>query len=307
MKQVFLLFQTILLLCTLSNTQPQHVGDKCQSNSDCDAWLSCLNNVCTACAKPGNICIPGTTIGFFKCCDGSNTTCELIPGLNGTNRCMRNQNNCNNDSDCAYGLFCLKRLGKCGLCHPNGERCTISNSKFECCSGYCKTDIYNDDSESGICDDPRTTPTPTTPTTSTTTESTVIRNRNIDIHDINGDVDITPDTISSFIPYIYNNDLTSTTATSEEVPTKTSTKTSTTTPTTTTEEIPPRYCVDGNQCGINMCINNLCTKCQNINTLCQTNSDCCQSKYNKIVCAVANYLQHIVGYHIHNKKICIIE
>ena len=96
MKQVVLLLQTILL-CTLSNAQ--HAGSTCQSNSDCDSWLSCLNHVCTACAKAGNICEPGTTTGLLKCCEGSGTTCELIPGLNGTSQCMPNNNNCQSNSN----------------------------------------------------------------------------------------------------------------------------------------------------------------------------------------------------------------
>ncbi|CCV01743.1 hypothetical protein IIV22_066L [Invertebrate iridescent virus 22] len=276
MKQVVLLLQTILL-CTLSNAQ--HSGSTCQLDSDCDSWLSCINGLCTSCAKAGNICEPGATTGFFKCCDGSNTTCELIPGRNNTSQCMPNNNNCRTNADCSYGLSCLMRLGKCGLCHPNGEKCTLPYDTLECCSSYCRIGVYIDGS--GMCADPRHYPLPTT-----TTEN-IHALRNIDIHDVVGDVVITPAPIASFVPNIYNND--------DFLINRT----------TTTEA--PRPCVDGNQCGINMCIDGLCTKCQNINTLCEVNSDCCQSKYNSIICAVANHQQHVVGYHIYNKKICTME
>lgn len=224
MKSEILLLLQILLVFTSCYAR-SHTGGSCQSNSDCDSWLTCIDGVCTACRPSGSVCDPNGTGFLSQCCSG--TTCEPIPGLNHTSQCMANNNRCLTDEDCSYGLFCLKRLDKCGLCHPNGMKCTLPFDTLECCSSYCK---IQDDTGNAICGDPN--------------------------------------------------------------------------PVTTTRQ--PIYCEDGNQCGIHMCINNRCSQCQNINTLCETDSDCCQSRYSNIVCAVANHKQDIVGYHIYNRKICTI-
>jgi hypothetical protein len=98
----------------------------------------------------------GTTTSRYECCP--NTTCELIPGLN-VSMCTGSsiRNNCVKDADCSAGLACLVRLGKCGICSPYGQKCTLpfspdlrSGADAECCSGYCA--LYGGE---GICSDPK--------------------------------------------------------------------------------------------------------------------------------------------------------
>ncbi|ADO00346.1 hypothetical protein WIV_gp004 [Wiseana iridescent virus] len=319
MKREVLLVLPILLLVDLYNCQnPGDIGSVCQRDEDCHSYLACSHNVCTACVKNGVVCEPGATGFLSKCCDG--TTCELIPGFNGTSVCVPNHNNCKTNADCSYGTTaCLFRLGKCGFCHPNGERCTLPYDSLECCSSYCRIGMYTDGS--GACADPR----------DYSAVPTVVNsryNRNINVHDVNKDITISNNTYESWMPSIYRSENTPTTPTtttednswmpsiyhSENTPTTTTEDNSwmpsiyhsENTPTTTTTEA-PRPCSDGSQCGINMCIDNMCTKCQYINTFCESNDDCCKSKYTNIVCAVANHKQHVVGYHIYNKKICTLE
>lgn len=298
MKREVLLVLPILLLVDLYNCQsPGDIGSRCQRNEDCHSYLACSHNVCTACVKPGIVCIPGATGFLSKCCDG--TTCELIPGLNGTSQCMPNSNNCQTNADCSYPYSCLFRFDKCGLCHPNGERCTLPYDSLECCSSYCRIGLNPDGS--GMCADPQEYSV-----VQTTTNGKY--NRNIVVSDVNKDITITNNTLyESWMSSIYRNDNNFTTATTTEkieswIPSIYSRDTNTTTTTET-----PRPCSDGSQCGINMCINNMCTKCQYINTFCEKSDDCCKSKHTSIVCAVANHKQHIVGYHIYNKKICTLE
>jgi hypothetical protein len=149
--EVLLVLQTILLY-NLGSCQ--HAGETCQIDEDCDSWLACVNNVCTACRKVDTTCEP-TGSGFLsECCPG--TTCEIIPGLYGTSRCEPNKNKCLTDIDCSGGLKCLFRLGKCGMCHPNGETCTLPYDSLECCSSYCRIGSQG----RGKCADPRMWPPP---------------------------------------------------------------------------------------------------------------------------------------------------
>ena len=142
-----------LLLCHLGSCS---INDTCQNDSDCDSWLACSNGLCTACGVVDTICEQGS-IGFLNdCCSG--TTCEPIPGLNHS-RCRPNKNSCSTDLICTGGLRCLFRLGKCALCNPNGEKCTLPYDDLECCSSYCRLGTNNDGS--GICADPRHYPATT--------------------------------------------------------------------------------------------------------------------------------------------------
>lgn len=147
MKCEILLFIQILLV-GLSSCR--NVGVTCQTESDCFPWLACVDNVCEACRKVGTVCEPNATGFLSTCCTGY--TCEEIPGLNGTSQCRPNNNNCLTDKDCLDGLNCLFRLGKCGICHKNGQKCTLPYDNLECCSSYCKF-IEND--VGGECSDPK--------------------------------------------------------------------------------------------------------------------------------------------------------
>lgn len=194
--EIFLLFLQVILF---SLSSCHHTGDTCQKDSDCDYWLTCVNNVCDACRKVGTRCEPGATGFLTECCQGS--TCEAIPGLNGTSQCRPNKNKCLSNRECSDGLKCLMRLGKCGMCRENGEKCSLPYDDLECCSSYCK---ITENSVTGTCSDPRI----------------------------------------SNIP------------------------------------------------------------CTGFNLSCETDSDCCKSKYNKIICATSNHRLHIIGYHMLNVKHC---
>jgi hypothetical protein len=139
--------QEVLLLVQLLLTSfcyCQHTGDTCHSNSDCDSWLTCINNECTACLRQDVRCDPHTSGFDSQCCEG--TTCENIPGLNGS-QCRPHENICSNDAQCSGGLKCLQRIGKCGLCHSNGEHCSLPYDDLECCSSYCNISTNG----SGVC------------------------------------------------------------------------------------------------------------------------------------------------------------
>src|SRR5574344_2572205 len=134
--KVSLIIQAILLFKLGQCQIPGDIGSPCQKDEDCYSYYACSNGVCTACAKLNAACTPGATGFLEKCCDG--TTCEPIPGLNNTNMCRRNNNNCLTDADCKKYEKCLFRLGKCGFCNANGERCTLPYDTMECCSSYCR-------------------------------------------------------------------------------------------------------------------------------------------------------------------------
>ena len=138
MRREVLLALHVILLFNLGNCQ----SDTCQSNADCDNWLTCVEGVCTWCSRPGATCESGS---FSQgCCPG--TICQEVQGLN-SSICMPSQ--CSNDSDCPSGYGCLLRLGKCGLCHADGERCTLPYDTLECCSSWCALSGVE-----GVCKNP---------------------------------------------------------------------------------------------------------------------------------------------------------
>ena len=146
--RVIFVTQVILLMCGVSRC---HIGQDCSSDAEgnCLSFESCENGKCVLCTKQNAIC---GGLSNWRCCEG--TTCESIPGLldnaetNGR-MCVPNNNNCRIDADCSGGLRCIARLGKCGLCHSNGEKCTLPYDKYECCSSYCAINLNNT-----VCADP---------------------------------------------------------------------------------------------------------------------------------------------------------
>jgi hypothetical protein len=104
------------------------------------------------CIPQNALCTHDATLSQrYACCP--NTTCELIPGLNST-MCMPNDDKCVRDSDCSAGLACLVRIGKCGICSPYGQKCSLPfSADSECCSGYCALHHTGE----GICSDPNLT------------------------------------------------------------------------------------------------------------------------------------------------------
>jgi hypothetical protein len=140
----------VLLVCGISHC---HIGQDCVSDENCLSFESCENGKCVLCTKQNAIC----SYGNWRCCEG--TTCESIPGLE-KEMCVPNNNNCRTDADCSGGLRCLARLGKCGLCHSNGEKCTLPYDKYECCSSYCAIHLNNT-----VCADPSLVGTSVTTTT----------------------------------------------------------------------------------------------------------------------------------------------
>lgn len=139
----------ILLLCSFYSCQSQDVNFPCQTDSDCNSWLACVNNVCTACSNIGSSCQKNGTGYLSECCP--NTTCEDIPGLNST-LCVTSKNSCSTDKDCLPSLQCIQRLGKCGVCHPDGTACTLPYDSLECCSNYCR---ITDEIGNAVCADPQ--------------------------------------------------------------------------------------------------------------------------------------------------------
>lgn len=161
--RIIFVTQVLLLFCGVSHC---HIGQDCSSDQNCLSFESCENGKCVLCTKQNVLC---SGIGNWRCCEG--TTCEGIPGLvDNVDRqekmCVPNNNNCRTDADCSGGLRCLARLGKCGLCHTNGEKCTLPYDKYECCSSYCAIHLNNT-----VCSDPRLVVDPPTTTVSTTTAS----------------------------------------------------------------------------------------------------------------------------------------
>ncbi len=139
----------ILLLGNFYTCHSQDVNFPCQTDEDCNGWLSCVNNTCTACAKIGSSCQKNGSGYLSNCCPS--TTCEHVIGLSAT-LCMPLNNNCLTDKDCEQtGLQCLMRVGKCGACHPDGTKCTLPYDSIECCSNYCK---IIDNVGNAICADP---------------------------------------------------------------------------------------------------------------------------------------------------------
>jgi hypothetical protein len=141
MRTVIILALQALLLYNITSTQ--HVGSHCKTDLNCDSWLTCSKMKCSTCAKESTTCTKNTTI----CCEG--LICEPIPGIK-SSHCVSNNNNCIRDSDCPHELKCLRRLGKCGYCHNDGEACTLPYDNLECCSSYCGVDSDGDT----FCADP---------------------------------------------------------------------------------------------------------------------------------------------------------
>lgn len=148
MKCVVFVLQVVLLYNYVYNYVYASAGDRCFSDADCDPWLGCENNVCSWCKKETVVCNVNDTGILSKCCDG--TTCESIPGLN-LNWCAPNENKCTADTDCSHGLKCILRLGKCGVCLSDGEKCSLPYDTLECCNSWC---AINNNGQ-GICADPR--------------------------------------------------------------------------------------------------------------------------------------------------------
>jgi hypothetical protein len=150
MRREALLFLVLKSVQFLTLINCQHAGEICDSDSDCYPWLTCFNDECTPCRKVDTMCDKNSTGYLSQCCDG--TTCELIPGFNGTSRCKPNRNKCLTDANCSGGLSCLLRLGKCGICNQIGTTCKLPYDTLECCSSYCR---LSNDGISGTCADPR--------------------------------------------------------------------------------------------------------------------------------------------------------
>lgn len=151
--------------------------ESCTKHSDCGGGFGCKKRTgkCDLCYKDNDLCIgkPGKRL---ECCSGE---CNPVTGIcqgssiytttinvtdqNGTVVISHNylvsgmidnsNSSCTVTSDCSKGFGCLSRLGKCGLCHPNGERCTLPYDSLECCSSYCRIGVNADGS--GVCADPR--------------------------------------------------------------------------------------------------------------------------------------------------------
>lgn len=125
--------------------RPKILSRDCESDQDCLSFESCQKSKCKLCSKQDVICGSG-----WPCCE--NTSCVHIPNL-GVSMCKKNQNKCRTDSDCTGGLHCLIRLGKCGICLTNGERCTLPHYTYECCSSYCAMHLNET-----VCADPSIPP-----------------------------------------------------------------------------------------------------------------------------------------------------
>jgi hypothetical protein len=155
--------------------------ESCTQHSDCGGGFGCKNRTgkCDLCYKENDLCIgkPGERL---ECCNGEcdpvTGMCQIredvtegykyfidIADINGTviisnNRLTTNgidfeNTTCKSNDDCTQGFGCLFRTGKCGLCHPIGERCTLPYDSLECCSSYCRIGVNADGS--GVCADPR--------------------------------------------------------------------------------------------------------------------------------------------------------
>ena len=140
MRVVFVV-QVILLLCGASDC---FTGNSCNSDENCLPFESCENQICKLRFKKGGLC---THFSLNWSCV-QNTTCVDVPGLN-HKMCMSNNNNCSTHADCEHGFRCIKRLGKCGLCHIDGQPCTLPYDNFECCSSYCAIHLNK-----SVCMDP---------------------------------------------------------------------------------------------------------------------------------------------------------
>ena len=123
-------------------------GGKCTNDINCENWLTCVDGICTQCSATNSVCGHNRDLNWPCCKD---TTCESIPGLDNYH-CRPNKNNCVYDSDCSHsGLKCLRRVGKCGICRPTGDACTLIGDVRECCSNFC--DISVGLNGTGICVD----------------------------------------------------------------------------------------------------------------------------------------------------------
>lgn len=130
--------------------------ESCTQHSDCGGGFGCKNRTgkCDLCYKENDLCIgkPGERL---ECCNGE---CDPVTGIcqirEVTDSLINLENTtCKSKDDCLQGFDCLFRTGKCGLCHPIGERCTLPYDSLECCSSYCRIGVNADGS--GVCTDPR--------------------------------------------------------------------------------------------------------------------------------------------------------
>lgn len=139
-----------------TNGQDSHYyTGSCDNRNLCDDdWSTCIDGSCIACSPENSVCNDFNKYYFiidWPCCPG--TTCEPIPGLI-NHHCRPNNNNCKSDYDCDTkhsGLRCLKRLGKCGLCKPDGELCNLVHDNQECCSAFCDISVSDASNNIGRC------------------------------------------------------------------------------------------------------------------------------------------------------------
>lgn len=165
---VLLILQVILYnLCDC-----QQIGSPCQSDSDCNSYLACIDNTCEMCGKPGTTC---DTSSLLECCKG--TVCQPIAGSN-RSACVPSSCECN--EDCPLGFGCLVRLGKCGLCKNDGVKCTLPYDDLECCSGWCGIGSLG----VGYCR------TPTTLSQQISSRTQMARSNIINVTGVDGDVHI---------------------------------------------------------------------------------------------------------------------
>jgi hypothetical protein len=236
--------------------------ESCTQHSDCGGGFGCKKRTgkCDLCYKENDLCIgkPGERL---ECCNGE---CDPVSGLcqvgkvttegckysidvtdvNGSNGVDLENTTCKSKDDCLQGFGCLFRTGKCDLCHPIGERCTLPYDSLECCSSYCRIGINADGS--GVCADPRHFQ-PETTTTSSIYIPRIYRS---------GDGTTSTTRSPTSTPSIWNEHLVSLME-----------------PFMTNQR-----CISPFNCGPNQdCLvkHNRCVTCQRHNSVCTQNSDCC--------------------------------
>jgi hypothetical protein len=238
--------------------------ESCTQHSDCGGGFGCKNRTgkCDLCYKEDDLCIgkPGERL---ECCNGE---CNPVTGM-----CqIREVENttCKSNDDCTQGFGCLFRTGKCGLCHPIGERCTLPYDSLECCSSYCRIGVNADGS--GVCADPR----------QFQPETTTQKLRRFWSPQV-----LETTTSNIFIPMIYRR---------RSGTTKSPSPSPTSTPSIWNEHLvslmepfmTDQLCTSHFNCGPKQdCLvkHNRCVTCQRLSSECNENSDCCTNNCQQTV------------------------
>jgi len=153
MRYEILLVVQVLLVNSL--TTARYNGKTCDSDSGCLPWMSCIDNTCQWCGKPGTLC--GEI--YSPCCKGF--VCQKMHDNAYKNASICLPESCRVESDCPQGFGCSLRLGKCEICKKDGEICSLPFDDEECCSGFCYLP-RNTVNGRGICKNLFTTTTTTT-------------------------------------------------------------------------------------------------------------------------------------------------